>query len=113
MSDPGEPARPVLFAAGGLVAALGAAACCALPLVLGGLGLGTAWLAGIAAFAAPIQPLLVLGALACLAAGGAIAWRRRRACAADPACGRPGVGRVAGIGFLATGALTVAALLAG
>ena len=113
MADDPKPTASTVLAAGGLAAALGAAACCALPLAFGALGLGTAWLAGIAAFAAPIQPLLVLGAIACLAAGGAIAWRRRRACAADGACTRPGVGRFAAVGFALTGALTLGALVTG
>ena len=43
----------LLLAAGGLTAAFGAASCCALPLLLGSLGLGSAWLVTVAWFAAP------------------------------------------------------------
>jgi len=38
----------LLLAAGGLAAAFGAASCCALPLLLGSLGLGSAWLVSVA-----------------------------------------------------------------
>lgn len=37
-----------ILAVGGLAAAFGAAACCALPAGLGALGLGSAWLIGVA-----------------------------------------------------------------
>ena len=50
------PARNVdalLLAAGGVAAALGAASCCALPLLLSSLGLGSAWLVTVAWNAAP------------------------------------------------------------
>jgi len=43
----------LLLAAEGLAAAFGAASCCALPLLFGSLGLGTAWLVTVAWFAAP------------------------------------------------------------
>ena len=43
----------LLLAAGGLAAAFGAASCCALPMLLGFLGLGSAWLVSVAWIAAP------------------------------------------------------------
>ena len=83
----------LLLAAGGLAAAFGAASCCALPLLLGSLGLGTAWLFTVAWFAAPHRLALLTVAVICLAAGGgALLWRRRRvaaACAPGAACGSP------------------------
>jgi mercuric ion transport protein len=98
----------MLLAAGGLVAAFGAASCCALPLLLGGLGLGSVWLGSLALLAGPYQSILLLASLAFLAAGGAILWRQRalaRACAPGAACGRPIVAT------LATGALSIGAVL--
>src|SRR5258707_10776366 len=81
----------LLLAAGGLAAAFGAASCCALPLLLGSLGLGTAWLFTVAWFAAPHRLALLAVAVICLAAGGGVLlWRRRRvaaACAPGAACG--------------------------
>ena len=113
MPEAPKPTAPTVLAAGGLAAAFAAASCCALPLALGALGLGSAWLAGVAAFAAPLQPLFLLVAIACLVGGIAIWWRRRSACAADGACARPRLGRFAALGFAVTGALTLAAILSG
>jgi mercuric ion transport protein len=91
------PARntgAMLLAAGGLVAAFGAASCCALPLLFGSLGLGTAWLVTVAWFAAPYRLALLAIAIICLGSGSAaLTWRRRRigACALGVACGSPAV----------------------
>jgi mercuric ion transport protein len=82
----------LLLAAGGLAAAFGAASCCALPLLLGSLGLGSAWLVTVAWFAAPHRVALLAVAIICLASGGGVfLWRRRRAaaCAPGTACGSP------------------------
>ncbi len=65
----------------GLAAAFGVASCCALPLLLTTLGLGTAWLGGIALMAAPHRPILLgIGAL-CLIGGAGLLWRQQRAAA--------------------------------
>jgi mercuric ion transport protein len=81
----------LLLAAGGLAAAFGAASCCALPLLLGSVGLGSAWLATVAWLAAPHRLVLLTAAIVCLAGSGAVfVWRRRViACTAGAACGRP------------------------
>ena len=82
----------LLLAAGGLAAAFGAASCCALPLLLGSLGLGSAWLVTVAWFAAPHRLALLAVAIICLAsASGVLLWRRRRAaaCAPSATCGSP------------------------
>jgi mercuric ion transport protein len=105
------PARDtgvLLLAAGGLAAAFGAASCCALPLLLGSLGLSTAWLVTVAWFAAPHRIALLAIAIVCLAGGGGVLlWRRHRlaVCAAGAACGRPA------ITALVTGVLSLGAVL--
>ena len=73
----------LMLAAGGLAAAFGAASCCALPLLLGSVGLGSAWLVAIAWLAAPHRTALLIAAVMCLlGAGGMFVWRRRAvACA--------------------------------
>lgn len=74
------PARHVgalLLGAGGVAAASGAASCCALPLLLGSLGLGGAWLAAVAWLAAPHRLALLAVAVVGLAAGGLLFWRGR------------------------------------
>jgi hypothetical protein len=71
----------LLLAAGGLAAAFGAASCCALPLLLGSLGLGSAWLVTVAWFAAPHRLALLAVSISVLPApvaccsGVVDAWR--------------------------------------
>ena len=81
----------LMLAAGGLAAAFGAASCCALPLLLGSLGLSSAWLVTVAWVAAPHRLALLLAAVVCLAgAGGVFVWRRRvAACTPGMSCGHP------------------------
>jgi mercuric ion transport protein len=89
---PARDTGALLLAAGGLAAAFGAASCCALPLLLGSLGLGSAWLVTVAWFAAPHRLAFLAIAIICLVSGGTVLlWRRRRiaACAPGVACGSP------------------------
>ena len=69
---PARDTGSLLLAAGGLAAAFGAASCCALPLLLGSLGLGSAWLVTVAWFAAPHRLALLAVAIICLASGGGV-----------------------------------------
>ena len=81
-----------LLVAGGLVAAFGAASCCALPVLLGSLGLASAWFGDLALLAGPHRPALLAAAVICLVAGGGVLLQRRRAattCAPGAVCGRP------------------------
>ena len=78
----------MLVTLGGLAAAFGVASCCALPLLLTTLGIGTAWLGGVALLAEPYRGvLLAIGAL-CLPGGAVLLWRQQRAAAT---CGPSGV----------------------
>lgn len=88
---PARDTGALLIAVGGLAAAFGAASCCALPLLLGSLGLGSAWLIVVAWIAAPYRLTLLVAALICfVSAGGLFIWRRRAAvCKPGVACGRP------------------------
>ena len=80
-----------LLVAGGLVSAFGAASCCALPVLLGSLGLASAWLGSLALLAGPHRPALLAAAVICLVAGGGVLlWRRAvTTCAPGAVCGRP------------------------
>jgi len=103
----------VMLAIGGLAAAFGAAACCALPMLLGSLGLGSAWLFGIAILAAPHRLALIAAAAVCLVGAGIIlAWHRRAvACAPGTVCAHRAVAPLV-MGFLVIGtALAVAGYL--
>jgi mercuric ion transport protein len=83
-----------LLTLGGLAAGFGVASCCALPLLLTMLGVGTAWLGGVAVLAAPHRgALLAIGAL-CLLGGAGLLWRLHRAAAAcgpNGACTPPAI----------------------
>ena len=103
-----QGARPrasgsTLLMLGGLAAAFGVAACCALPLLMISLGLGTAWLGGIASVAAPIRSLLLLFAALALAGGGILLWRQQRhaaTCGPNGVCTPPAVRSLTLIGLL-------------
>lgn len=79
-----------LATGGGIAAAFGAAACCALPLALASVGVGSAWLGSIAPIVGPYRtPLLVLASVLLFAAAIRLVWqfRQARACPTDAACG--------------------------
>ena len=89
-APPARNADMLLLAAGGVAAAFGAASCCALPLLLGSLGLGGAGLVTVARITAPHRLALLAVAVVCLATGGVLLWRRRRIAACEVvACGSP------------------------
>lgn len=80
-----------LLVAGGLVSAFGAASCCALPLLLGSLGIASAWLGTLALLAGPHRLALLAAAVICLVGGGGVLLSRRRAaaaCAPGAVCSR-------------------------
>lgn len=94
---PGAERGAALFTGAGIAAAFGLASCCALPMTLATMGLGTAWLSGVATLAAPYRAILVaVGALSLLG-GAVLLWRQQRAamtCGPDGAC-TPGYVRLA------------------
>jgi len=57
------------------------------------LGLGTAWLGGIALLAAPNRPFLLAASAVCLVSGTVLLWRQRTAsaCASGAICSRPAI----------------------
>ncbi len=109
---PPTGASAALFTFAGVAAAFGLASCCALPLLLTTLGLGTAWLGGVALLAAPHRALFLgLGALGLLA-GAVLLWRQHQAaarCAPNGVCTPPAIraltlaGLVLGVGLLWAG----------
>lgn len=110
------PVRDVsvlMLTAGGLAAAFGAASCCALPLLLGSVGLSSAWLFAVAWFAAPHRIALLSVAVVCLlGAGGMLVWRRRAiACVPGALCGRLAITALLVAGLSLGAVLTVAGFL--
>lgn len=72
-------AAKTTFAAGALLAAFGVASCCALPLALGALGVGSAALVGIAVLVGPHQIQMLAAAVVCLFGAAFVMVRQRRA----------------------------------
>jgi mercuric ion transport protein len=101
-----RPTGTALLTFAGLAAAFGAASCCGLPLLLGSLGIGTAWLGGLALLAAPNRLLLLAVGTVGLAGGGLLLWHHSRAAACTPRspCAGP-VFRGAMLGGLVLGML--------
>ena len=95
--------------AGGYASALSAAACCGLPVLLAGAGIGTAWLLPIAQVAAPFADWLVVVALGLLLASLVLTFRRPGVCLPGSLCAS-GTFRAAMLAALAGGGvlLTVA-----
>ena len=77
-TSPRKASGAALLTLGGLAAAFGVAACCALPLLMISLGVGTAWLGGIASLAVPNRTLLLVFATLALTAGAVLLWRQQR-----------------------------------
>lgn len=105
-----------LTTSGGVFAAFGAAACCALPLALASAGVGSAWLVGISPVVAPYRtPLLILASVLLLAAALRLLWQVRlaRTCPADKACGSPAYRALTVIGIVIGAALLTGAFLYG
>ena len=104
------PAPQGLAAAGSLLGATGASACCIVPLVLFALGASGAWIGTLTALA-PYQPIFVGVTLAFLAAGFWMVYRRpKAACAEGSACARPVPGGIVKIALWSATALVAAAL---
>lgn len=110
-SEPAENAGPGegLFAAGGILAALGASSCCVLPLLLFSFGVGGAWIGTLTALSR-YQPVFVAVGLGFLAVGFWRVYRQPKQCAPGSACARPGPNRAAKIGLWTAAALIGAAI---
>lgn len=105
-----------MFTGTGIAAAFGAAACCALPILLASAGLGTAWIASIGAVTGPYRTILLGIAAMALAAGALLLWRQQRAartCTAGTVCAPPATRLATGIGIIVGMALLVAAFIYG
>jgi mercuric ion transport protein len=100
-----------IMACGGIVSALAASACCAIPLALAAVGVGGAWVGNLTALA-PYQPIFVAVALAFLATGFVLVYRPATvACGDGSACATPRSGRLAKLGLWAASVLVVVALV--
>lgn len=85
-AEAGRDAAKTTLATGALLAAFGVASCCALPVALAALGIGSAGLFAISALVGPYQLHVLAAAVVCLLAAAALMWRQRSA----RACGTAG-----------------------
>lgn len=86
MRADGRSTGALALLAGGYASAFSAAACCGLPVLLAGLGIGTAWLLPLARVAGPVADRLALLALALLLASFALVMRRPKICLPGSLC---------------------------
>ena len=77
------------LASAGLATSFGLAACCALPILLAGAGIGTAWLAGPSSIADPIRGYLTPVAAIALCGAAFLVLRSPKSCAPGDLCARP------------------------
>jgi mercuric ion transport protein len=98
-----------IAAVGGVLGALAASACCILPLVLFGVGIGGVWIGNLTALA-PYQPIFVAFTVVVLVWGFWRVYRPQRACAEGETCARPLPNRVVKAGLWLATALIGAAL---
>jgi len=83
-----------LFAAGGILGAVVASACCVVPLVLVTLGIGGAWVGNLAALE-PYKPYFLGVTVLLLAAGfWHVYFKPKPACTDGSYCGRPTSSRI-------------------
>ncbi|HVC52064.1 MAG TPA: mercuric transporter MerT family protein [Stellaceae bacterium] len=110
--DPQNDARPAstprLLAAGGIMAALGAASCCVIPFALFTLGISGAWISNLTALE-PYQPIFAAVALGFIGYGAYLVYWKP-ACADGSYCAKPASNRIAKIGLWSAGVLVVIAI---
>jgi len=88
-STPSAQKKARLMATGGILGALGASACCVIPLVLFSLGIGGAWIGQLVALA-PYKPFFIAATVGFLGYGYWLVYRKPKAeCADGEACAAP------------------------
>lgn len=109
--SPGDehvPAR--LLAAGGMLAALGAATCCVIPFALFSLGVSGAWIGNLTALE-PYQRYFAILSLGCIGYGAYRVYSKPKAvCAPGSYCADPKSDRVAKIGLWTASMLVAVAV---
>lgn len=98
-----------VVAVGSVFSALGASACCILPLFLLSIGVGGAWVGNLTALA-PYQPYFLAGTALLLWTGFRMVRRRSEAACVDGACVKPVPQRAMKMSLWLATALVLAAL---
>jgi mercuric ion transport protein len=91
--------RATLLSVGGILAALGAGACCVVPFALFTLGISGAWISNLTALE-PYQPIAATVAVGCLGYGFYLVYRKPKAVCADGSyCAKPSSSHIAKFGL--------------
>lgn len=99
-----------LMSLGGILAALGAGACCVVPFALFTLGISGAWISNLTVLE-PYQPIFAAVTLGFLGSGFYLVYRKPKvACAEGTYCAKPNSGRTAKIGLWTATVLVIIAL---
>jgi mercuric ion transport protein len=106
-----DPARRAgLVSLGGILAALGAGACCVVPFALFTLGISGAWISNLTMLE-PFQPLFAAVTFGFLGYGFYLVYRKPKlACVEGSYCAKPSSSRTARIGLWTATLLVVVAL---
>ena len=86
-TDPGSQ-KARMIAAGGVLGAIAASACCIVPLILFSLGISGAWIGNLTAMQ-PYKPIFIAITLGFLGYGYWMVYRKPKACAGGETCARP------------------------
>ena len=106
--DPGR--RAGLVSLGGILAALGAGACCVVPFALFTLGISGAWISNLTALE-PYQPIFAAVTFGLLGYGFYLVYRKPKAACADGSyCAKPSSARTAKLGLWTATVLVIVAL---
>ena len=89
MRDDTKSTGAVALATGGVASAFSLAACCAIPLFLAGVGIGSAWLAPIVSVSQPHTGVLTAFSLVTLIGSVALVWRGSGSCEPGSLRARP------------------------
>ena len=100
---------PRLLAAGGILAALGAASCCVLPFALFVAGVSGAWIGNLTALE-PYQPLFAAASLGFIGFGAWRVYRKPTVACADGYCATRRSDRIAKIGLWTAAVMVIFAV---
>ena len=89
MRDGAKSTGAVALVTGGIVSAFCLAACCAIPILLAGVGIGADWLMPVVSASQPYATILTVFSALALVASVVIVWRAPKHCEPGSLCARP------------------------
>lgn len=89
MRDGVKTTGAVALVTGGIVSAFCLAACCAIPILLAGIGIGSGWLGPVVSASQPYATILTIFSGLALVASVVIVWRAPKHCQPGSLCARP------------------------